>query len=214
MTSFGTVKRWQIATSAIVGVVCAVVLWVKRHEVDWGSFPAYLSGVGIVVAALGLNTWRRQLLGTHEFDLARRVLKSLYSLRDAVASVRHPFMSTAEAGEIPTDDAAPWEAYAYQNRWDRVSEAQQDLSVTLVEAEIVWGELLKADALTLADHVNKLAGTIRKHLRNLRRDGDRDWTREDDAILWFGIDDDPYAAELNRIIREIDTKVRPHLQRT
>ena len=46
--------------------------------------------VGIYVAIRGLNTWNRQLRGTSEYDLARRVLRCVYRHRDALISVSVP----------------------------------------------------------------------------------------------------------------------------
>ena len=47
---------------------------------------------GAVVAIKGLSTWRRQLQGQSEYDLSRRILVSLFQYRDALNSVRNPFM--------------------------------------------------------------------------------------------------------------------------
>src|SRR3989304_91489 len=52
--------------------------------------------VAALVAIKGLQTWRRQLKGTADYDLAKRLLKAAYRLRDALQAVRNPFMSSGE----------------------------------------------------------------------------------------------------------------------
>src|SRR3972149_3543256 len=63
----------------------------------WGIFLATIIGViiagaGVYFAASGLSTWRDQLHGRTEYDLARRYLRSTYKVRDALQRVRSPFM--------------------------------------------------------------------------------------------------------------------------
>src|SRR5689334_8252445 len=51
------------------------------------------------IAFLGLRTWRAQLKGKTEFELAQRLLQSVYKVRQAIAVVRHPWMSVAEESD-------------------------------------------------------------------------------------------------------------------
>lgn len=104
--------------------------------------------VGAYVAWKGLNTWNRQLKGAVEYDLARRLVRYSYELREALKGVRHPFMW---AEEIPPPDpsqaatiSADAKRYfglasAYQARWDKVSAVRTSLQTDLLEAEVLWG---------------------------------------------------------------------------
>jgi hypothetical protein len=47
------------------------------------------SSIAAVVALLGLRTWKKQLKGRTDYELARRLLKSAYAVRDALQIVRH-----------------------------------------------------------------------------------------------------------------------------
>src|SRR5258708_31563621 len=104
--------------------------------------------VGAAVAVLGLNTWNRQLKGGAEYELARRLLKVTYRLRDAIKSVRHPVMWAAEMPAPPEDKAANMSheersyygsSRTYQVRWQRVADVRTDLQTELLEAEVLWG---------------------------------------------------------------------------
>jgi hypothetical protein len=51
---------------------------------------------GLIVASLGLKTWRKQLKGNTQYELSRRVLRAVFKTRDAMRQVRNPFISAAE----------------------------------------------------------------------------------------------------------------------
>ena len=43
-----------------------------------------------IIAGMGLYTWKNQLIGTAEYELAKRILKATYRLRDTLENVRNP----------------------------------------------------------------------------------------------------------------------------
>jgi len=58
-------------------------------DIYWGDFMSVLKDIviifaaisGAVVAILGLSTWKRQLKGKVEYDLAKKILKLLVGLQ-------------------------------------------------------------------------------------------------------------------------------------
>jgi hypothetical protein len=101
---------------------------------------AVASVAGLLVAILGLQTWRTQLEGTAHFDLARRLLLAVYELRDAIDNVRHPFLSSGEAAGGDPD--TPWQIAAYENRWTGVRAAMVQLQAATREADVCFGRSL------------------------------------------------------------------------
>jgi hypothetical protein len=108
---------------------------------------------GAVIAVKGLSTWRTQLKGKSEYELSRRILVSLFRYRDAIADVRHPMMWANEMPAPPDDEARQMSrekirwygvSSAYQKRWEKVKEQRTALYADLLEAEALWGSLLKA----------------------------------------------------------------------
>jgi len=103
---------------------------------------------GFFVALAGVNAWRRQLRGKTDWELARRLLRCVYELRDAISFVRNPFIS---AEDIPAaEDDGPAEsgvrrsidnrsAAAYARRWSYVQKVWSNLEVERLEAEVLWG---------------------------------------------------------------------------
>jgi len=58
----------------------------------------------IWAALLGLRTWRHQLKGNAEYELARRYLRGVYRVRDAIRLIRAPLMwlNEPQAEEKPS----------------------------------------------------------------------------------------------------------------
>lgn len=104
---------------------------------------------GAWVAWRGLGTWNRQLKGSVEYELTRRLLRATYRWREAIKAVRRP-MVWAEEMPAPSDEeskamsAADIQHYgyakAYQLRWAKVIEARDELQTELLEAEVLWGK--------------------------------------------------------------------------
>lgn len=135
-------------------------------DVDWKLTKDVASVLGSVGALLGvaaaayfghqgLATWKNQIKGAGDHELARRTLMELYRYRDAVDFVRSPAIWTSETK--PEDNENPHldpkiESFnetcrAYTRRLREVRNVRAPLSAALLESEAVWGgkfkELLK-----------------------------------------------------------------------
>lgn len=202
--------------------------------VEWGGpikevILTAVAVAGAVVAVIGLTTWRRQLGGTVEYELARRLLKEVYQFREALQSVRFPFISakemelTEEEGPPPKNDKDKRYrelAKAYQNRYVRVNEARNSLEATLLEVEVIWGQELIAKVKKLYDWDGELYAAIMDHLDAIssdvphggRQPGDIKKTR--DTIYVRGDKSkDEFLKGLQADIQEIEKDVKPHLKR-
>jgi hypothetical protein len=91
--------------------------------------------VALIIAWFGLHTWRRQLKGSYDFELSRRLLLSVYKCRDALQSARNPFVQPSESDR----DRDDWEVSAYENRWKAVAEPMSELRSSVLESEVSWG---------------------------------------------------------------------------
>jgi len=128
----------------MLAVTCFQVLGLVKDIVLTGA-----AAVGIYVAIRGLNTWNRQLKGSAEYELTRRLLRCTYRLREAIKGVRYPVMWANELPSPPEEAGAKMSSEqrryygiskAYQRRWDKVYEVRNELQAELLEAEVVWGK--------------------------------------------------------------------------
>src|SRR3569833_3419445 len=122
------------------------------------------------VAVKGLHAWKRQLHGNANYELSRRLLRGAYKVREAIRSVRAPFMSLGEMnaairaagleGSVQNPDSETnfdkAESVAYQARWDKVVQAQLEFAADVLEAEVVWGPMIREKAEPLAKCTAKL----------------------------------------------------------
>jgi hypothetical protein len=61
--------------------------------------------IAVYIAWRGLSTWNRQLRGTRDSDLSRRILVALYKVETMIRQIRSPFVSSV-AG-IPSGRMSP-----------------------------------------------------------------------------------------------------------
>lgn len=99
--------------------------------------------IGVIIAYLGLRTWKEQLKGTTKYKVAKDVLFKTFRLRDALRHTRVPLMATFET---------------YNKRLDRLNLIKQKLEITKLEAEVVFGEEETEEIKKLIKKVNTLNG--------------------------------------------------------
>ena len=186
--------------------------------------------IGSVVAIKGLTTWRRQLKGQVEYDLARRLLRLTYQYRDAISAVRHPAMWTWEMSTPPEDKLKTMndkQIYfygrfkAYEKRWDRVGEIRSLLYPELTEAEVLWEYEIKDSFAALSQLENKLFRRI-QHQMELENPDVHKYEKDDikslidkkhDIIYATFSDDDVYKREFDENVDNIAAKLKNHLRR-
>jgi hypothetical protein len=169
-----------------------------------------------VLGIFGLTGWRSQSNWRESHDLAKRLLHSVYKVRDIVHVARNPFISPGEADDPTGDD---WERNAYSKRWSRVTAAQVKLDAAMTEADVLWGKETPLDEAEteLRQQIGKLFLAIKHFLNN---DGPNEglFTEADRAILYStsvynGGTLDAYDTELDRIIGEYEVYLEQYLGR-
>jgi hypothetical protein len=173
-----------------------------------------------IVAVKGLSTWKRQLFGNANYELARRLLRATYKLREAIRYVRMPMMSNAEiaearkaaGSEVPDTDSRNGtedERITFQARWRKISDALVGFDAELLEAEALWGRPIRELSEHLLKCVSELSRAIDKSLRG-------NLTPERDAEIIAIISDpgvsNPYADRLAGAIKGIEDELRKHLK--
>lgn len=185
-----------------------------------------------VVAAVGLATWRDQLKGRTQYDLARRMLKNVYRLREAVRSARSPMIlggefqaaaeeeegegDTEQARRSNTDEYENAIAAVYDQRWKRVAEIKSDLEADAFEAEALWGSEQSNEAFqSLRDFHGTLFAVMTEHVMRLRGDihaPDAERGREIRRRLLGGGEEDELGDQLDEAIANVEDFLRPHLE--
>jgi len=136
------------------------------------------------LAIRGFNTWKDQLKAKTEYELAQRVAKAAYEVRDAINLVRSPTLNETDFIEELQNDAFKKppipnggppdfdvkeiamerlrkQAAIYDKIWQNVRTATTDLEFTSLEAEAIWGK----DARDVVKPLLDCAETLRNGIR-------------------------------------------------
>lgn len=182
---------------------------------------------GVCVALSGLTTWKRQIRGTNEYELAKRLLMGIYRVRNGIGVVRHPLFSSSEAlaalkkqGNTLSEqlDAMGKEGTiaAYSIRWEYLQNALIELNVIYTEAEVIWGKEIKENIDKLYKKVNILRTMISSYFEDEFGGKKIDKSRDNVYKIVHGFcnDDDEteYWKEITTIIKSIEEYLKPKLR--
>ncbi|MGB2965535.1 MAG: hypothetical protein WBB69_16290 [Anaerolineales bacterium] len=100
-----------------------------------------------IIAFIGLTTWRKELKGKSEYQLAKEVLKSVYKVRDAFKHVRHPAIFQYEYPEemqnhfdqLKSEYEYEGTLQVYEKRWEVMTETFRELEEHHLDAQVEWG---------------------------------------------------------------------------
>lgn len=182
------------------------------------------------VAVQGLRAWQVQLQGKAEYDLARRVLRAAFKVRDQIAQVRSPSVPLGEmvqaykdAGLDPdgvdiTRDMKRCDSLVYQRRWQPLAGALSDLSLEMLEAEVLWGDTVRECERRLQRCTGELNAALSLYLRDIHADNFRHPEKAAERIdrqfaIVYAIEaDDEFARKIDGAIEMFETTFRPHLR--
>lgn len=174
-------------------------------------------------------TWREQLHGQAEYELARRVLRSVYMLREEIDHVRSPFVSSGErrtsfeethlgvAGTVASDAEAS--ARVYERRWRTLRGAWLSLRSGLLEAEVLWGPQVRVATDQLEDCLEAVGDAIWDHVDWSLHPASRDTYTPQDLAEYRAIlrlsapreQNDAFGVRLTAAVGDIEDLLRPHL---
>jgi hypothetical protein len=188
---------------------------IKIIELIIGGIIAIATLTGALVAMLGLRTWKKQLKGGNEYDIARRYLRSVYKLRDAIEYVRNPFISVEEMenalekngkDKSLSSDNMERDWAVYSVRWQEISEAKSDLDVELREAEIFWGKEAVEIQKDFQKCVTVLFLALKKFLRGDKLDEDVM------NVVYDGGEKDEFNKKTELAIKKIENYLKRYLK--
>lgn len=197
------------------------------------------AGKDIVVAAaaalaayfayLGLSTWRKELKGKSEYQLAKDVLKSVYEVREAFKHVRNPAIyqyeypedMTDHHGHLKQENRHEGTAHVYQERWKKMDEAFGKLESYHLDAQVEWGAEFQDVIKSLRSCRAELLVTIQRMLERMKDPYDRevlsvDERAEQRSVLYHLGDDskhDKFTPVINAAIGEFEAWLRPHIKK-
>lgn len=168
------------------------------------------------VALVGLKSWRREMTGRTEYDLARRVLRACLKVRDAFWYVRNPLSWIPREASLTREGVAKHSIDEFHTRWTVPSSAMEGLEVELLEAEVIWGSLLANSRINMRKCIGHLQMSVEEYIENLRS-GDQQLTQAEHKRLRKDVyavpgSADELSSEMRDIISEFEGHLRPRLK--
>jgi len=172
-----------------------------------------LTVAGLIIAGIGLITWKKQIKGTKEFDTVYNLNYSILKLRDAIRHVRNP--------AIWPDEDQKAEEYAkskhpdieiikdshlsvYEMRWEKITQAATEMESHLLAAEVLWGSEILKLIRPLNIKINELNIALQQNFRPEFRTKS---IKEIHSVIYDigdGIDNhDAFSQDINKFIKEI-----------
>lgn len=207
-------------------------------DADWSLTKDVFAVVGTVISGVavwvafyfgreGLHTWRRQLRGSADHDLARRLLIELYKLRDVIKRARSPVIFSFETapfdGEVrsndPQQDSFDGTARAYRRRLTAMDEARGPLLATMLEAEAVWGTELKKLMGQVFKLEREFVNYVRLYLNSISPEAtvqalyarQRVLEKQRDVLYDLDAPEDIYWVEMKQALQQVENHLRARL---
>jgi len=186
------------------------------------------TAIAAVIAILGLQTWKKQLKGKTEYELAQKILRTTYQFREALAWVRYPIVFENEelgAAEEVISKNSPSanktfgrkQRAIYERRWQKVREASIELDSFPIEAEAIWGQAAKQSFKPLLNCAGTLFSTLVVYLDRMEH-AEVSYSHEakikDHQIVFAAPDekDNFFTDEITGAIRKIENFPKPYLK--
>ena len=229
----------------ILGIPLAVLLWIPLkgfHEslgVDSEGFRASIGVyselasivsdiivalVAAIGALLGFGEWKRRFNAKQEHELARRVLRAVYLLRNEIHAYRCllvPGYEASVAFQLLKNEGVNIEGIgatyaAYAVRRQRLARAVVELEGEQIEIRVIWGE----EAVKSLDLIFKLAQKL--HLAhesyfsgcyNSSDPGDRECLAKKEKLI-KGDPTDKFGVQVDKAVVDIENWLGPKLPRS
>lgn len=116
--------------------------------IDWNTVANVATAAAAVLGALtavhGVKAWKRELRGKEDHQLAKRIITSLFAVRDKFGWLRFNvvlFEEVAEEdGQHLVADVNKQASDVFKKRWNDLLVPMGDLYAALLEAEALWGD--------------------------------------------------------------------------
>lgn len=182
-------------------------LCITINEINWSLTKDVVSIIGTVGAltlgGLGLFTWRRQLRGTSEYEIAKKAILKTYEVQQALQSVRNPMLYLSKE-EVEADRRLEEEQRIYSERMTYLNEKWAELQTIRLEAKVIWGEEAQDSFNEIQQRIGDVRGAIWLHFwmkgayagPGATVDNSPERIIENDKIVYFTSEQDEFSQQI------------------
>ena len=184
-------------------------------EINWAITKDVFSILGtlgaLIIGSIGLFTWKRQLKGTSEYELAKKAILKTYQVEQAIQAVRNPMLYLKQE-EVEAGNQLQEEHRIYNERLSYLYEKWSELQTIRLESKVVWSTEAHSAFEDLQKVIAKLKASIWLHFwlkgayagpgATVDRNPDR--VAENDAIVYFIDEEDDFSKKIKSSIKKIE----------
>ncbi len=166
--------------------------------------------IALFLAWKGLSTWRAQLKGSYEYDLAKRIMLTTYLVQEEIKSVRKPILKFSQE---ELDEKGRFTVYVdiYEARLEILAKKIAELNAIRLEIKVVYGQEAFNLFSELYGDIGKLRGSILICLRSLMDDSDprkpiypQELIDSSYDIADYASDDDEFSLKVALSVKNIE----------
>jgi hypothetical protein len=186
------------------------------NKIDWSLTKDFISILGgaitLFIAWRGLSTWRTQLRGTNEYELAKQTILKSYQVQQAIQNVRSPLL-TLKREAVEQGRQLEEEQRIYDERMQNLLTTWTELQIIRLETKVIWSNDAYDRFIDLQNLIGQLRAGIWLHFwlkgayvgPGAIVDNNPDRVAANDAIVYFVSDDDEFSQKIGSAINKIES---------
>jgi hypothetical protein len=198
-------------------------LCISISEIDWSLTKDIFSIIGTIgaltIGTLGLSTWRRQLRGTSEYELAKKTIFKAYEIQQALQTVRNPMLQLSKE-EIDAGRRLDEEQRIYNDRMNHLYEKWAELQTIRLETKVVWSDDAHNCFNEIQQRIGEIRGAIWLHFwmkgayagPGAEVDNNPERVIENDKVVYFVSDEDVFSMKITESINEVEKFFGPKVR--
>lgn len=198
-------------------------LCITISEINWSLTKDVVSIVGTIgaltIGGFGLFTWRRQLRGTSEYEIAKKAILKTYEVQQAIQSVRNPMLYLSQE-EVEAGRRLEEEQRIYSERMTYLYEKWAELQTIRLETKVIWGKEAHESFNEIQQRIGDVRGAIWLHFwmkgayagPGATVDNNPERVRENDKTVYFTSEEDEFSEKLAESTAKIEEYFGPKVR--
>ena len=184
-------------------------------NIDLATIKDIFSIIGttgaITIGIIGLTTWKRQLKGTNEYELAKKAIFLTYEIERSIQSVRDP-MLYLQRDEVEAGRSLKEEQRIYDKRMNDLYKKWAELQTIRLETKVIWSNEAENSFNDIQNVIGKLRAAIWLHFwmkgayagpgATVDRSPER--VSENNKIVYFISDEDDFSITTKNAVGKVE----------
>ncbi|HAT9743463.1 TPA: hypothetical protein JBJ69_14300 [Legionella pneumophila] len=183
------------------------ISWSLIKDIVNVAYPISIVTLGI----LGLTTWKRQLRGSHQFEISKKILTHAYKVQQSIKNCRNPMLYLSK-DEVDKGNALAEKEKIYSARYSKLNDEFIELHSLSLEAKVIFGDMID----TLVSDLNKVIAELKSELwlffwlqgyyaePGTEVDNNPERVKQNSKIVFWISDDDDFSKKVAEKISNIE----------